>query len=165
MQHLWTPWRMEYIVSDKKKHGCPFCQALEAGDDEACYILFRGRHCFVILNKYPYNNGHLMILPYRHVGELHQMTPDERREMMELVELSVRVLRQSSRPDGFNIGINLGTAAGAGVQDHIHIHVVPRWNGDTNYMTVIHEVRTIPELLEQTWKRLKPVFDDLAAGW
>ncbi|MDQ7029146.1 MAG: HIT domain-containing protein [Ardenticatenia bacterium] len=151
---------MEYIVSDKEP-GCPFCRALDAGDDKAGHILHRGTRCFIILNKYPYNNGHLMVLPYRHVAELHELTPEERLELIELVELSVRVLRESSRPDGFNVGMNLGTAAGAGVLGHLHMHVVPRWNGDTNYMTVINQVRTIPELLEETWGRLKPVLDVL----
>ncbi len=162
LEHLWTPWRMEYILSEKPRE-CPFCRAVEAGDDRACHIVYRGEHCFVILNKYPYNNGHLMILPYRHVAELHEMTPEERREMMELLELCVRVLRQSSRPDGFNVGLNLGEAAGAGVQCHIHVHVVPRWHGDTNYMTVVNGVRVIPELLDETWERLKPIFDALTS--
>lgn len=162
MEHLWTPWRMEYLVSEKAP-GCPFCAALAADDDCGHYILYRGETCFVILNKYPYNNGHLMILPYRHVSDFPHLSTDERREFMELVDLSLRAHRRSSNPDGFNVGMNLGEAAGAGITEHIHMHIVPRWSGDTNFMTAINDTRAIPELLEQAWERLKPVFDELTS--
>lgn len=162
MEHLWTPWRMEYLVSDKESD-CPFCRALSAEDDRAYYILYRGEHCFVILNKYPYNNGHLMVLPYRHISDFGDLTAKERTEFNDLLELSLAAHRKSSNPDGFNVGMNLGAAAGAGIESHLHMHVVPRWSGDTNFMTVINQTRAIPELLEDAWDRLKPAFDKLAA--
>lgn len=143
---------------------CPFCAALSAEDDRAYYILHRGEHCFVILNKYPYNNGHLMILPYRHIRDFSDLTAQERAEFNDLLELSLAAHRQSSNPDGFNVGMNLGAAAGAGIESHLHMHVVPRWSGDTNFMTAINQTRAIPELLEDAWDRLKPAFDELAAG-
>lgn len=152
---------MEYLVSEKET-GCPFCEALAAEDDRSYYILYRGDHCFVILNKYPYNNGHLMILPYRHVSDFSDLTAEERMEFTELLEVSLDAHRRSSRPDGFNVGMNLGAAAGAGVAEHLHMHVVPRWSGDTNFMTTINETRAIPELLEEAWDRLKPVFEERA---
>lgn len=163
MERLWTPWRMGYIMGEKET-GCPFCRALTANDDVAQYIVYRGKHAFVILNRYPYNNGHLMVMPYAHVGDLAELDEATRNEMMALVDLSVRALREASHPQGFNMGLNLGEAAGAGVTDHLHMHVVPRWGGDTNYMTVINEVRTIPELLDETYRCLKPVMAQLARG-
>ncbi|MCZ7571426.1 MAG: HIT domain-containing protein [Ardenticatenaceae bacterium] len=161
MERLWTPWRMDYIM-DQKETGCPFCRALVANDDAGQYIVYRGERTFVILNRYPYNNGHLMIMPYAHVGDLSDLDEATRNEMMALLDLSVRALRETSRPQGFNMGLNLGEAAGAGVTDHLHMHVVPRWGGDTNYMTVLNEVRTIPELLDETYRRLQPVMARLA---
>lgn len=162
MERLWTPWRMDYVTGEKRS-GCPFCHALAANNDAGHYIVYRGKHAFVILNRYPYNNGHLMIMPYAHVSELSDLDEATRNEMMALLDLSVRALREASNPQGFNIGLNLGEAAGAGVADHLHMHVVPRWRGDTNYMTVINEVRTIPELLDETYWRLHPIMMRLAA--
>ena len=147
----------------EKESGCPFCKALSAGDDRAYHILYRGEHCFVILNKYPYNNGHSMVLPYRHISDFGELTADERAELNDLLELSLAAHRQSSNPDGFNVGMNLGAAAGAGIESHLHMHVVPRWSGDTNFMTAINETRAIPELLDDAWNRLKPAFEELAA--
>ncbi|HYN89977.1 MAG TPA: HIT domain-containing protein [Ardenticatenaceae bacterium] len=147
----------------EKKEGCPFCRALEAGDDRAEHIVYRGKDAFVILNRYPYNNGHLLIMPYAHVADLDALDEPTRGEMMALVSRSVQALREASRPQGFNVGMNLGEPAGAGVADHLHIHVVPRWSGDTNYMTVVHHVRTIPELLAETYDRLQPILARLSA--
>ena len=161
MERLWTPWQMDYIMSEKTG-GCPFCRALAANDDPGEYILYRGKNAFVILNRYPYNNGHLMVMPYAHAANLDELDEATRSEMMALLDLSIRALRESSRPEGFNVGMNLGEAAGAGVADHLHIHVVPRWFGDTNYMTVIDQVRVIPEMLDETYRRLQPAISRLA---
>lgn len=156
LQHLWAPWRMEYILSEKND-SCVFCTALNSGNDRDMYIVYRGKLGFVILNLYPYNNGHMMVLPYRHIGELGALTPAERAELMELTERSIAALKESMHPEGFNVGINLGRAAGAGIETHVHIHVVPRWAGDTNFTTVIGETRTLPELLSETYERLHKV--------
>jgi len=153
LQRLWAPWRMEYILS-KKKQVCVFCEALKYGNDRDAYIVYRGQLGFTILNLYPYNNGHVMVLPYRHIATLGDLTPAERAELMELTEQSISALEKAMHPEGFNVGINLGRAAGAGIETHVHMHVVPRWAGDTNFTTVISETRTLPELLSQTYERL-----------
>jgi ATP adenylyltransferase len=147
---------MAYISNDKKDEGCVFCQKLAQGpeQDRENYVLFRGRHTFVILNLYPYNNGHLMVLPYEHVGSLEELPLEVQAEMMHLVSYFVQLLRQAMNPAGFNIGINIGKAAGAGIDDHVHIHVVPRWHGDTNFMSVIADMRVIPEWLDTTYDKL-----------
>lgn len=157
MKDLWSPWRIEYVLQKKPK-GCIFCTKCQENLDEENLILFRGEHNFVILNRYPYNNGHLMVVPYRHVNMLNDLTPDEQVEMMQLVSLSIQVLTESMHPDGFNVGMNLGASAGAGIKDHIHMHVVPRWTGDTNFMPVLSDTRVIVEALEQSYARLKPLF-------
>ena len=156
MKRFWTPWRMAYISNDKKDEGCVFCQKLAQGpeQDRQNYVLFRGQYTFVILNLYPYNNGHLMVLPYEHVGSLEELPLEVQAEMMHLVSYFVQLLRQAMNPAGFNIGINIGKAAGAGIDDHIHIHVVPRWHGDTNFMSVIADMRVIPEWLDTTYDKL-----------
>jgi ATP adenylyltransferase len=159
LQRLWAPWRMEYILA-KKEQTCVFCKALERGNDRDAYILYRGQTAFVILNLYPYNNGHVMVLPYRHIATLSELTPEERAELMELAERSVRALEEVMHPEGFNVGINLGRAAGAGIETHLHMHVVPRWAGDTNFTTVIGSTRTLPELLSQTYERLHRAMAD-----
>jgi ATP adenylyltransferase len=148
---------MSYILSDKKSVDCVFCQQLAEGPDHdgENYILLRARHSFLILNLYPYNNGHLLVLPHDHVSSLEDLSPEVQAEMMYMVSYSTRLLRQAMNPNGFNIGINLGKAAGAGIDDHIHIHVVPRWQGDTNFMPVIAEMRVIPEWLGDTYVKLK----------
>ena len=154
MRTLWAPWRMEYIRSEKAG-GCIFCEKVGEDRDAENLILFRGRYHFIIMNAYPYNNGHLMIAPYAHVAALEDLPPETRHEMMDLAARCARALKASFHPDALNAGFNLGAAAGAGIADHMHMHVVPRWNGDTNFMPVLGEVRVISEALNSTWKRLK----------
>ncbi len=161
MEHLWTPWRLEYVSTTSNSPGsCIFCDAL-AGED-APLIVHRGRNCYVILNKFPYNNGHLMIVFNRHIGRLADATPDELNEVMALTRTCEMVLADAYGPHGFNTGLNIGKPAGAGVLDHLHVHVVPRWNGDTNFMTVVGETRVLPEELPQTANRLRPIFTRIA---
>lgn len=157
MKEIWAPWRIRYIemAGDEKPAGCLLCAKPEENDDAANYILYRGASNFIILNRYPYNPGHLMISPYRHVPGLEELTDKERNEHFRVVVLAVRLLREVLSPDGFNIGINLGRVAGAGIADHIHTHVVPRWNGDTNFMPVLADVRVVPEALADTYRKLK----------
>ena len=150
---------MAYLRGEEKKvAGCIFCINQEADDAEA-YILHRGQTCYVILNRYPYNNGHLMIIPYAHVPSLEDLDIDTMGEMMKLTRTSLRVLREAYNPQGFNVGMNIGEAAGAGVTDHVHLHVVPRWGGDSNYITTIGWTRVIPEWLDRTYERLRPLFE------
>ena len=148
---------MEYILSEKSE-GCIFCDMLAAGDDRACHILHRGQQAFVVLNRYPYNNGHLLVVPYEHVATLEALDDETLMELMQLVNRAMAALRQTMSPNGFNIGVNLGKAAGAGVDDHMHVHVVPRWEGDTNFMAVLAGTRMVPEMLDQTCSRLAAVF-------
>jgi ATP adenylyltransferase len=146
---------MAYIRAFKKA-GCVFCQALEqTTDGEDNLIVVRGEHAFVILNRFPYTSGHLMILPYLHVPRLEDLDPETRAEMMELVTKGTQVLQQIYNPQGFNIGINMGQAAGAGIEEHIHLHIVPRWSGDTNFMSSVGETRVVPEPLDETYRRVK----------
>jgi ATP adenylyltransferase len=149
-----TPWRMAYI-GGAKPTGCVFCAAAAATDDAAAQVVARGRHCFVILNAYPYNNGHVMVVPYEHTADLVALVPDVAQELWEMTRRAVEALRRSMHPSGYNIGMNLGEAAGAGIADHLHMHVVPRWSGDTNYMTVVGDTRLIPQSLEETWRILR----------
>nr|HID12711.1 HIT domain-containing protein [Anaerolineae bacterium] len=164
MDHLWTPWRMPYLRGEEEERPeeCIFCVKPQA-DDAEVHILHRGQHCYVILNRFPYNNGHLMIVPYAHIPSLEDLDADTLAEFMALTQLSLRVLRAAYEPQGFNIGVNIGEAAGAGVADHVHLHVVPRWGGDTNYMTVVGQTRVIPEWLDETYERLRPLFDEMSA--
>jgi ATP adenylyltransferase len=167
MERLWTPWRMAYVTTTSEPHGCVFCAARDrepSGADNAALVVFRGATCYVILNLYPYNNGHLMVVPDRHVPALDAMTAEEREEMMELTRRCEVALTEAYRPHGLNVGINLGRAAGAGVVDHLHVHVVPRWNGDTNFMTVVGDTRVLPEDLRQSAERLRPIFARLAGA-
>ncbi len=154
MKAIYAPWRMTYLKSDKPD-GCVFCKESLRQED---LILLEGKTAYVMLNLYPYINGHLMIIPYRHVYKLDDLTPEEKLEMFQLIDVAVKSLEDCMHPEGFNVGINLGKAAGAGVDDHVHIHVVPRWIGDTNFMTIIGEVRVIPDDLIKTWERLVPFF-------
>jgi ATP adenylyltransferase len=151
---------MEYIRSAvaEEPDGCFFCEARGKDDDEATLILARGPQAFVILNAYPYNPGHLMVATNRHVGDLEELAADELADADALLQRSIRALRQSSNPDGFNVGMNLGRVAGAGIPGHLHWHVVPRWNGDTNFMPVVGETKVLPELLSESYSRLKPFF-------
>jgi len=160
MRNLWTPWRYQYIRS-QKSNGCVFCDALSSADEEQALVLHRGRLNFVLLNRYPYSNGHLMIAPNEHISTPVETGNDTINDMAVLMKEAVQVLNEAYNPDGFNIGMNIGTAAGAGIKDHFHLHVVPRWHGDTNYMTSIGNTRLIPQTLEEIWKELKYLFDKL----
>lgn len=159
MKRLWSPWRMKYIMR-KKGEECIFCEKIADDNDQANYILQRGETCYVMLNLYPYNNGHLMVSPYRHVPSPEQLEEDELTEMMLLVNRSLKALRRAMRPDGFNIGANIGKAAGSGIEDHVHIHVVPRWDADTNFMPIFAHTRVIPELLDETYQKLKAAWEE-----
>jgi len=154
MDYLWTPWRYAYVSTAEKSAGCVFCDAVKAGDDRKVLIVYRGQHCFVILNRYPYTPGHVMIVPYAHLDELRKLSTDAAQEMMELSQRMESVLRELYRPDGVNLGMNIGKAAGAGIAGHIHMHVLPRWVADANFVSVVGETRILPEALEETWKRM-----------
>jgi ATP adenylyltransferase len=154
MEHMWAPWRVEYILQAEKK-GCFLCEKPKESNDEANLVLYRGKGNFIILNFFPYNPGHLMVAPYRHIGHLDELTDEEAREHFDLVKQSLRLLVEVTKPAGFNIGINLGKVSGAGVDDHIHTHIVPRWQGDTNFMPVISNTKVVSEALTATYKRLK----------
>ncbi len=160
MERLWSPWRMEYIhsTSEEDQEGCIFCELPESGDDQAALILGRGHKGFVLLNKFPYNSGHLMVAPYRHTGEVEWLEDDEVLDTGHLLQRAIRALREVMSPQGFNVGMNLGRVAGAGIPDHVHWHVVPRWGGDTNFMPVLGQTKVLPELLRETWERLRPHF-------
>src|SRR5262245_46518493 len=161
MDRLWTPWRLAYVTGATKSADCVFC-AVQQQPAEDGLIVFRGRLCFIVLNLYPYNNGHLMVVPNRHVASLATATSDELCELIELTRRSELALGEAFAPHGLNMGINLGKPAGAGVLDHVHLHVVPRWNGDTNFMSVVGETRVLPEELPVTASKLRPIFQRLA---
>ncbi|MCS7133308.1 MAG: HIT domain-containing protein [Candidatus Caldarchaeum sp.] len=154
MDRLWAPWRMAYIKEAKDEPGCIFCAAASEKDDSKRYVVYRGRHALIIMNLYPYNNGHVMVTPFRHVGSVDQLEDEEMLETMKLIRLAVRIIGKVMNPDGFNIGANLGKSAGAGIENHIHFHVVPRWKGDTNFMTIVSDTRVLPETIEQTYRKL-----------
>jgi ATP adenylyltransferase len=159
VDRIWSPWRMAYIEAPKDEgNGCIFCDLPAKGDDPAVHILARTELAFAILNSFPYNPGHLMVAPLRHTGELASLEQAERLEVDELLARSVEVLQRETSPEGFNLGMNLGHVAGAGIPDHLHWHVVPRWNGDTNFMPVVGQTRVLPELLQETYGRLAPGF-------
>ena len=153
MRKLWAPWRLEYIKQADEQDGCVFCRAAATGDEEGL-VVHRGAHAFVLLNKFPYASGHLMVAPYRHEGELGDLTDDEALEVHRLGTAALGALAEVAAPQGFNLGWNLGRIAGAGVVDHVHLHVVPRWAGDTNFMPVLADVRVLPEALEDTRRKL-----------
>lgn len=162
MDQLWAPWRMDFIERPKEgDEGCIFCDFPRLNQDEEHYILYRGLHCFVILNAFPYNNGHLLIAAYRHGHELQQLNGDEKLELMELTDRGCQALAQAYHAEGYNIGMNLGKVAGAGIPGHLHVHIVPRWNGDTNFMPVLGNTRVLPEALTVSYTRLKTAFDSL----
>jgi ATP adenylyltransferase len=152
-RQLWAPWRLEYVQSADEQDGCVFCAAL-AGDDAERLVVARREHAFALLNRFPYSSGHLMIAPARHVGELSDLRDAEALGVHELATESLAALRGTFRPDGFNLGWNLGRAAGAGIVDHVHLHVVPRWSGDTNFMPVLADVKVMPEHLAETRRKL-----------
>lgn len=151
---------MDYILS-KKPEGCIFCEMPAEGNDPKNFILKRARYSYVIMNRYPYNNGHLMIVPYRHIHDLNGLDENELLEVMKLTRLSINCLKEAFLPDGFNVGINLGKVAGAGIEAHLHIQIVPRWAGDASFMAVFDETRVIPEHLESTYKKLLPLFEKI----
>jgi ATP adenylyltransferase len=153
---LWTPWRMEYIKSagGEDQPECIFCDLPARDDDEKNLILARSEKAFVILNAFPYNAGHVMVAPFRHVGEVEDVDADELADLDALLQRSIRALKEEYAPHGFNVGMNLGRVAGAGIPDHVHWHVVPRWNGDTNFMPVVGQTKVLPELLEESFQRL-----------
>ena len=163
MDRLWSPWRLEYVTSSKPDTGCVFCDAPRPPNPDSL-IVYERKTCYVILNLYPYNNGHLMVVPYSHTPSLGSLTAGELHEMADLMQLSEKALLEAYRPHGINVGVNLGKPAGAGVLEHVHMHVVPRWNGDTNFMTVVGETRVLPEDLGQSAARLKPVFQRLGSS-
>jgi ATP adenylyltransferase len=154
MEQIWAPWRIEYILQ-AEKGGCFLCQKPRESKDEANFILYRGESNFIILNSFPYNPGHLMVAPYRHIGQLDELTNGESKEHFDLVKLSIRLLAETTSPTGFNTGMNLGKVAGAGLDDHLHTHIVPRWQGDTNFMPVVSNTKVLPEALAATYKKLK----------
>ena len=159
MDHLWTPWRSTYMEAKKEPGVCVFCKAAQdPSNDERTLVVFRGDDCFVILNRYPYTSGHLMIVPYEHVAKLTEASSDAAREMMELARRAEEVLERIYRPDGLNMGLNIGVAAGAGIAQHLHLHVLPRWLGDANFMTTVGDARIIPEALEATYKKVHAGF-------
>ena len=153
MDHLWAPWRIEYILSEKPDV-CILCEKPKEQKDKENLILYRGKKNFVIMNRYPYNPGHLMICPYRHTSTLEDLDPDEILEHYQIVQKCITTLRRVSNPEGFNIGMNMGKVAGAGIDEHIHTHIVPRWNGDTNVMHVLADTRVVPEALAVTYDKL-----------
>ena len=163
MKRLWAPWRMEYILDEKKHGSCLFCHISQAkkANDRKNLILYRGKHCFVVLNKYPYNNGHLMVVPFFHTPTFDGLSDDVLFELMKTQKISVDVIRKAMNPDGFNLGLNFGKVAGAGMESHMHMHIVPRWTGDTDSMPIIAETRVMPEHLKKTYIKLSRLFKKL----
>jgi ATP adenylyltransferase len=159
MKHLWSPWRMTYIEKHEKQAGCVFCNAQARTDSAENLIAFRGKNVYVILNLFPYTSGHLMVVPFEHKASIEDLDTATRTEMMELTSKCMGILRKLYNPQGFNMGANIGEAAGAGVPGHVHIHIVPRWSGDTNFMTTLGNARVLPEFLEDTYKRVKEAFE------
>ena len=165
MKRLWAPWRAEYFSNRATEcQGCLFCYLKKLKDDKKGLILYRGKRAFVVMNRYPYNSGHLMVAPLRHIASFENLRPDEGNDLLELVKLSLRVLRREFKPQGFNIGANLGAVAGAGVTGHLHLHIVPRWQGDTNFMPLFAETKVVSEHLDRTYERLSPRFRRTVGG-
>lgn len=154
MDNLWAPWRMSYILSDKDT-GCFLCSIISTDHDQENYVLKRGATCVALLNRYPYNNGHIMVVPRRHVANLEDLTREEKVELIDLSSEMILALRRAMNPHGFNVGLNLGSAAGAGLKDHLHQHIVPRWQGDTNFMPAVGGVKVIPQTLDSVRDQLK----------
>lgn len=159
MDFLWSPWRYQYVANIHNADGCVFCIDASTAKDAERLILFRGQDHFIILNLFPYTCGHLLIAPYRHLSALSEFSAEQNLELMELTQRAVAALRKIYRPDGFNLGMNLGKCAGAGIDQHLHLHIVPRWCGDANFMTVSGETRVLPEALQTTYLKLKPFFE------
>jgi ATP adenylyltransferase len=161
MKRLWSPWRMSYIQDIHKELDCVFCLREDVSNDEENHIIYRGKFSYVILNRYPYTSGHLMVVPYKHKTSLDSFTDETRSELVELVSQCIQILREVYCAQGFNVGANIGSAAGAGIPKHFHFHVVPRWDGDTNFMSSIGETRVVPEALDDTYHRIKEAWNDL----
>ncbi len=166
MEKLWSPWRSQYIdtFKDEPKETLPgslFTRILNENDDRKNYLLYRGKNAFIIMNLYPYNSGHLMVVPYKEARNIDELDSDTRLEMFELLDLGIKALTDAIKPHGFNIGANLGRVAGAGIEDHIHFHIVPRWNGDTNFMPVLNDVKVISEEMGRTYDKLKSALEKL----
>ena len=165
MDRLWAPWRMQYIQGiDKDKDSCIFCSKPEESDDHKNLILHRGKYCFVLMNLYPYNNGHLMIVPYCHTSDILSLNKETSSELWDLLCLSKKVLSSAIKPDAFNAGINIGRASGAGIDQHIHLHIVPRWNGDTNFMPVVSDTKVISQALWDTYDSFLPLFKSMSGS-
>lgn len=161
METIWSPWRMEYIENNERVEGCIFCRELAKPDGPDNLVVYRGSRAFVILNRFPYTSGHLMVVPIEHQPGLENLDPETRAEIIELETRALRVLREVYSPDGFNLGANIGRAAGAGIADHMHFHIVPRWSGDTNFMSTVGHTRVLPETLEETFRRIRDVWQQL----
>jgi len=158
MDYLWTPWRYQYVTKPEEAGVCVFCAAAQSSDDARTLVVYRGAANFVILNRYPYCSGHVMVVPYQHVATLEELSDESLFEMIRLARTCEKHLRAAYRPDGLNFGINLGKSAGAGIAGHLHLHALPRWTGDTNFMTVVGETRVVPESLDVTWEKLRAAF-------
>ncbi len=166
MERLWRPWRIGYVrnIESIRDEGCIFCTKPEGGDDRASFILHRGETAYVIMNLYPYNTGHVMVATYRHAGGLEELSASEMGELMDLTALCIKAIKREMQPQGFNLGMNLGRAAGAGFDAHVHLHVVPRWQGDTNFMPVVGEAKVMPETIADTYTRLRQSLEKVLAG-
>ncbi len=161
MDRIWAPWRIGYILSDKKEDGCVFCNAYKSENDKKSLVLYRSKYSFIIMNKYPYNAGHIMIVPNRHIDTPVSLNKEEQTDMFLLVNKGIEALQKALNPDGFNLGMNLGRVAGAGIDDHIHIHIVPRWNGDTNFMSTAADVKVISESINETYDKIKKYLEGM----
>lgn len=166
MEKLWSPWRSKYIESFKpgteKKDGCLFCRVITENKDKENYVVHRGKKAFIIMNLYPYNSGHLMAAPYKHCSKLGELNEDEMAECNALINKGCKILDETLSPHGYNIGMNIGRAAGAGIEDHIHYHIVPRWNGDTNFMPVLNEVKVVSQMMDEIYEKLKKAAEKFA---
>jgi ATP adenylyltransferase len=162
MKKLWAPWRLEYIINAQYEEDCIFCTKPKESTDKENLIVYRSQHCFVILNKYPYNNGHVMVVPYLHTSDLTSLTDDVLLNIQQVIQLTIKALNRSMKPHGINVGINLGRTAGAGIDEHLHYHLVPRWDGDTNFMPILAETKVISEGLAESWEKLRRAFDKLS---
>jgi ATP adenylyltransferase len=162
MDHLWAPWRATYVSEKNNPNRCIFCEAAASGDDEGNLVVYRGRLSFIMLNRFPYTSGHLMIAPYAHVSRLQQANQETTAEIMQLSRSGERVIEQMYTPDGLNLGMNLGEAAGAGIQQHIHMHLLPRWKGDANFMTSVANTRVVSEALQESYAKLRRGFASLS---
>jgi ATP adenylyltransferase len=161
MDRIWAPWRSKYILNTEQEDGCILCNRVKRTADAESYILHRGEKCFIIMNIFPYNNGHLMVAPYKHTGQIEELDAHEGQEILACTSLGVQALKKAFGPDGFNIGMNIGIVAGAGIPDHLHMHIVPRWNGDTNFMPVLTDTKILSVSLDETYRLLKERIEEL----